>query len=166
MRPRAGRGLGGAGEPLVVVDYAHTPDALENALTTLRDVAEARGGAVRVVFGCGGDRDKGKRSEMARIAKQCADHVVVTSDNPRSESPAAIIADILAGDPSATVEIDRAKAITLAVLEADARDVILLAGKGHETYQETSGVRTPFSDIEQAGAALVQRQQLNKEVAA
>lgn len=158
--------LGGAGEPLVVVDYAHTPDALENALTTLRDVAEARGGAVRVVFGCGGDRDKGKRSEMARIAKQCADHVVVTSDNPRTESPAAIIADILAGDPSATVEIDRAKAIALAVLEADVRDVILLAGKGHETYQETSGVRTPFSDIEQAGAALVQRQQLNKEVAA
>ena len=95
-----------------------------------------------------------------------ADVVVVTSDNPRSESPAAIIADILAGDPSATVEIDRAKAIALAVLEADVRDVILLAGKGHETYQETSGVRTPFSDIEQAGAALVQRQQLNKEVAA
>jgi UDP-N-acetylmuramoyl-L-alanyl-D-glutamate--2,6-diaminopimelate ligase len=158
--------LGGIGEPLVVVDYAHTPDALENALLALRDVAVARGGALRVVFGCGGDRDKGKRPEMGAIAGRCADHVVVTSDNPRSESPQAIIDDILVGIPAALVEVDRAKAIVAVVGAADVRDVILLAGKGHETYQETAGVRTPFSDVEQAQAALVQRQQLNKEVAA
>jgi UDP-N-acetylmuramoyl-L-alanyl-D-glutamate--2,6-diaminopimelate ligase len=158
--------LGGIAEPLVVVDYAHTPDALENALLALRDVAVARGGALQVVFGCGGDRDKGKRPEMGAIARKCADHVVVTSDNPRSESPQAIIEDILVGIPSALVEVDRAKAIAAAILAADVRDVILLAGKGHETYQETAGVRLPFSDFEQAEAALAQRQQINKEVAA
>ena len=158
--------LGGIAEPLVVVDYAHTPDALENALLALRDVAVARGGALQVVFGCGGDRDKGKRAEMGGIAGRCADHVVVTSDNPRSESPQAIIEDILVGIPSALVEADRAKAIAAVVLAADVRDVILLAGKGHETYQETAGVRLPFSDFEQAEAALAQRQQTNKEVAA
>jgi UDP-N-acetylmuramoyl-L-alanyl-D-glutamate--2,6-diaminopimelate ligase len=158
--------VGGVGEPLVVIDYAHTPDALENALSALRDVAEARGGVLRVVFGCGGDRDKGKRPEMAKVAKKCANYVVVTSDNPRSESPAVIIEEILAGNPSATVEIDRAKAISMAIQEADVRDVILLAGKGHETYQETAGVRVPFSDLEQAKAALEQCQQKNKEVAA
>jgi UDP-N-acetylmuramyl tripeptide synthase len=103
---------------------------------------------------------------MGAIAGKCADHVVVTSDNPRSESPQAIIDDILVGIPAALVEVDRAKAIASVIGDAEIRDVILLAGKGHETYQETAGVRTPFSDTEQAQAALAQRQQLNKEVAA
>ena len=155
--------LGGNGEPLVVVDYAHTPDALANALSALRDVATPRGGRLCVVFGCGGDRDKGKRPQMGALAQAQADRVLVTSDNPRSEEPLTIIEDILAGMTHAEVEADRAAAIRRAVLEADARDVILLAGKGHEPYQEIAGVRYPFSDVEQAQAALVLRRTESKE---
>ncbi len=149
--------VGGEGEPLVVVDYAHTPDALDNALTALRAVANSRNGRLVVVFGCGGDRDKGKRPEMGNVAERCADRVLVTSDNPRSEDPAAIVADIVAGMRQPEIEIDRATAIRRAVLEADVRDVVLLAGKGHEPYQDMGSIRLPFSDVEQAGAALAQR---------
>jgi UDP-N-acetylmuramoyl-L-alanyl-D-glutamate--2,6-diaminopimelate ligase len=157
--------VGGTGEPLVVVDYAHTPDALENALGTLRAVAAARGGKLWALFGCGGDRDPGKRPEMGAVAARLADRVVVTSDNPRGEDPAQIIAAILAGAPGAAAEADRARAIAVAVAEADARDVIVLAGKGHEAYQEVAGVRTPFSDLEQARRALAARRANRREVA-
>ncbi len=149
--------LGGVGEPLVVVDYAHTPDALENALAALREVAAARGGRLVVVFGCGGDRDRGKRPVMGEVATQGADAVILTSDNPRGEDPDAILAEIRAGAPGATVEPDRATAIHAAVRGAGPRDVVLLAGKGHENYQEAGGVRRPFSDIETAAAALAAR---------
>lgn len=158
--------IGGHGEPLVVVDYAHTPDALENALGALRSVADARGGRLVVVFGCGGDRDKGKRPQMGGVAEQRADYALVTSDNPRSEAPQAIIDDVLSGMTGADVEVDRAAAIRRAILAADQRDVILLAGKGHETYQEVAGVRTPFSDVEQAQAALALRHTISQEVSA
>ena len=158
--------VGGAGEPLIVVDYCHTPDALENALATLREVAAARGGRLCVVFGCGGDRDKGKRPQMGQLAAAKADRVLVTSDNPRSEAPQAIINDILAGMASAEVEADRAAAIRQVVLAADVNDVILLAGKGHEAYQEIAGIRHPFSDIEQAQAALLLRHPKSLEIAA
>jgi UDP-N-acetylmuramoyl-L-alanyl-D-glutamate--2,6-diaminopimelate ligase len=158
--------LGGLGEPLVVVDYAHTPDALENALGALRPVATSRGGQLRVVFGCGGDRDPGKRPQMGEVAERLADRVLVTSDNPRSEAPLAIIDAIVAGMVQAEIEADRALAIQRVVLESEASDVILLAGKGHESYQEISGVRHHFSDVEQASAALALRRPENKEVAA
>ena len=158
--------LGGAGEPLVVVDYAHTPDALENALRALRPTANARDGKLRVVFGCGGDRDPGKRPQMGALAEQLADHVLVTSDNPRSEAPQAIIDQIVAGMSRAEVEIDRAAAIRRCIAEASVSDVILLAGKGHEPYQEIAGVRHPFSDVNQAKAALAARSQPKLEDAA
>ena len=157
--------LGGAGEPLVVVDYAHTPDALENVLLTLRDVAAARGGRLCVVFGCGGDRDKGKRPQMGEVAARLADRVLLTSDNPRSEDPLQIIADIRAGTAQAESEADRALAIRRAVAAAADADVVLLAGKGHEAYQESAGIRTPFSDLEQARGALALRRQGCREVA-
>ncbi len=157
--------VGGHGEPLVVVDYAHTPDALDNALAALRPVAAARGGKLAVVFGCGGDRDAGKRPQMGAVAARLADQALVTSDNPRSEDPQAIIADIVAGMPAAEVEADRAAAIRRAVLGAEPADVILLAGKGHESYQETKGVRQPFSDVEQARAALALRHPSKEEAA-
>ena len=146
--------VGGEGEPLVVVDYAHSPDALENALAALREVAAARGGRLLAVFGCGGDRDRGKRPLMGEVASRGADVVVVTSDNPRREDPAAIIADIMPGAPGARAVIDRAAAIRETIAAAAAEDVVLLAGKGHEPYQEINGVRTPFSDAEQARGAL------------
>ena len=158
--------VGGHGEPLVVIDYAHTPDALENALAALRDVATQRGGCLSVVFGCGGDRDKGKRPQMGQVAEKLADQVLVTSDNPRSEVAQTIIDEILAGMTQAEVEADRATAIRRAVLAAGDSDVILLAGKGHETYQEIVGIRTPFSDLEQAQLALALRRSNLKEVAA
>ena len=140
----------------VVVDYAHTPAALENALAALRMHTK---GQLWCVFGCGGDRDKGKRPQMGRIAEQLADHVVVTSDNPRSENAETILNDILAGitNPS-LVEADRAKAITSTIARAAAGDSILLAGKGHEDYQQVGDQRLPFSDIEQARLAVRQRQ--------
>ncbi len=149
--------LGGKGEPLVVVDYAHTPDALENTLAALREVAAARGGRLAVIFGCGGDRDRGKRPLMGEVASVGADDVVLTSDNPRSEDPEAILADIRLGAPAARVEVDRARAIRGAVLAAAPADVVLVAGKGHESTQEAGGVRTPFSDSEVAAAALEAR---------
>ncbi|MBS1158269.1 MAG: UDP-N-acetylmuramoylalanyl-D-glutamate--2,6-diaminopimelate ligase [Proteobacteria bacterium] len=158
--------LGGNDEPLIVVDYAHTPDALENALTALRPTALARGGRLCVVFGCGGDRDHGKRPQMGAVAAAKADRVLVTSDNPRREQAQAIIDEILTGMSHAEVEAERAVAIRRAILEADGRDVILLAGKGHELYQEIAGVRYPFSDLEQAQAALRLRRSENQEEAA
>ncbi len=142
--------------PLVLVDYAHTPDALDQALAALQAVARQRGGRLWCVFGCGGDRDPLKRPLMGAVAVQRADRVVVTSDNPRREPPAAIIAQILQGMPvreSVQVEPDRALAITDCIAGLDARDV-LIAGKGHEDYQEVAGVRLPFSDTEHAGTAL------------
>src|SRR5574343_244014 len=126
--------VGGSGEPLVVVDYAHTPDALENALVALRAVASSRQGRLVVVFGCGGDRDKGKRPQMGAVAERLADRVLVTSDNPRSEAPMSIIAEIT-------------------------------AGMGHEPYQDLGSVRLPFSDVEQASAALALRRGKQEEAA-
>lgn len=157
--------VGGNGEPLVVVDYAHTPDALENALVALRAVATARNGRLVVVFGCGGDRDKGKRPEMGGVAERCADRALITSDNPRSEVPASIIDQIVAGMHHAEREVDRATAIRRAVLEAEVQDVILLAGKGHEPYQDMGSIRLPFSDVEQAEAALALRRSKQEETA-
>jgi UDP-N-acetylmuramoyl-L-alanyl-D-glutamate--2,6-diaminopimelate ligase len=153
--------LGGGSAPLVVIDYAHTPDALEKVLAALRPAVGA-GGALVCLFGCGGDRDPGKRREMGRIAASLADRVVVTSDNPRSEDPASIAMAIAegvrdAGNRHWRLEIDRGKAIDQAVASARAGDVVLLAGKGHEDYQETNGVRTAFSDAARAAAALAQR---------
>ena len=143
--------LGGeAGQPLVVIDYAHTPDALEQALASLRGHTAGR---LLCVFGCGGERDTGKRPQMAAIAERLADRVVVTDDNPRREDGDAIVAGILAGfaDPSrVVVQRDRARAIALAIAEAGADDVVLVAGKGHEPYQEIDGVRHPFDDTEVA----------------
>jgi UDP-N-acetylmuramoyl-L-alanyl-D-glutamate--2,6-diaminopimelate ligase len=139
-----------AGAPLAVVDYAHTPDALANALAALRPVAQARGGRLWCVFGAGGDRDPGKRPLMGEVAERLADAVVLTSDNPRGESPAAILAQIAAGmrAPATAIEPDRAAAIALAADRAAPADVVLIAGKGHEDYQEIAGRRLPFSDVE------------------
>lgn len=160
IRPPPGRmqALGGTNEPLVVVDYAHTPDALEKALGVLRETAAARGGRLVCVFGCGGERDPGKRPQMGAVVARLADRAVVTSDNPRSEDPQAIIDAILAGmKPSPMVHPERGLAIAAAVADADSRDVILLAGMGHELYQEVAGVRHPFSDIAAAKSALAGR---------
>ena len=147
------------GRPLVVIDYAHTPDALEKVLGALRPLATDRAGKLWCVFGCGGERDAGKRPLMAAAAEKGADQVVVTSDNPRSEAPAAIIGQILNGFSDigkVEVQADRALAIANTVARADARDVILIAGKGHENYQESAGIKLPFSDKAQAEAALSQ----------
>ncbi|WP_142809315.1 UDP-N-acetylmuramoyl-L-alanyl-D-glutamate--2,6-diaminopimelate ligase [Tepidiphilus olei] len=154
--------IGGVAEPLVVIDYAHTPVALEQVISALMPTARSRGGRLVVVFGCGGDRDRGKRPLMGAVAAQ-ADAVIVTSDNPRSEPPEAILADILAGigRTDILVEPDRAKAIAQAIEAADADDVILLAGKGHEPYQEIAGVRHPFSDQAEAEAALARWRERN-----
>lgn len=149
--------LGGEGQPLIAVDYAHTPDALEQALAALRPLAEQRGGRLWCVFGCGGDRDNSKRPLMGAIAARQADQVLVTSDNPRSEKPEAIIAQILLGLPHngvVDVQVDRALAIAEAIQRAAACDVVLLAGKGHEETQEIAGVKYPFSDRIQAQRAL------------
>jgi UDP-N-acetylmuramoyl-L-alanyl-D-glutamate--2,6-diaminopimelate ligase len=146
---------GGLNQPLVVVDYAHTPDALDKTLAALREVALSRGGLLICVFGCGGDRDPGKRPMMGAVAERLADQVVVTSDNPRSEDPEQIARQILVGMRShPLVELDRARAIRNAIVAADPRDVVLLAGKGHEAYQEIAGVKQPFSDMGSAQRAL------------
>ncbi len=145
--------LGGGRHPLVVVDYAHTPDALEKSLATLREIIH--GGRLVCVFGCGGNRDKGKRPLMGQVASDGADEVWVTSDNPRNEDPRAIIDDILAGAAGkAHVEADRARAIFEAIGNAHQGDVVLIAGKGHEDYQEIAGERLPFSDVSVANKAL------------
>jgi UDP-N-acetylmuramoyl-L-alanyl-D-glutamate--2,6-diaminopimelate ligase len=144
-------------QPLVLVDYAHTPDALEKALQALQPLAAQRGGALWVVVGCGGDRDAGKRPIMAAVAEREATHAVFTSDNPRSEDPVHILGQMVAGlsTPGAVlVEPDRAVAIALAVARAQAADVVLIAGKGHEDYQDAKGVKTPFSDLVHARQAL------------
>jgi UDP-N-acetylmuramoyl-L-alanyl-D-glutamate--2,6-diaminopimelate ligase len=142
---------------VVLVDYAHKPGALDGALRTCRGLA-SRPRRVVVVFGCGGDRDRGKRPEMGRTAARLADEVVVTADNPRSEDPAAIAAEIVAGiaseGRSAAVVLDRRAAIRLAVRGARRGDVVLIAGKGHETYQEALGRKTPFDDRAVARAVL------------
>jgi UDP-N-acetylmuramoyl-L-alanyl-D-glutamate--2,6-diaminopimelate ligase len=152
--------LGGGEAPLVVIDYAHTPDALEKVLASLRGVATDRGGELWCIFGCGGDRDSGKRPQMGRAAA-AADHVVVTTDNPRSEEPMAIIQQILPGVEGAgkkpQVIEDRATAILWAVHHAVRHDVILIAGKGHEAYQEVKGRKLPFLDADHAALALSSR---------
>jgi len=144
--------LGGDAHPLVVVDYAHTPDALEKALATLREIVS--GGRLICVFGCGGNRDKGKRPLMGRAAAEGADEVWITSDNPRNEDPRHIIDDILAGSGKPRVEPDRARAIFEAIGGAHHGDVVLIAGKGHEDFQEVAGARLPFSDVAVAKKAL------------
>lgn len=148
------------GLPLVVIDYAHTPDALEKVLTALRPVAQGRAGRLWCVFGCGGGRDATKRPLMAAVAQKNADQVVVTSDNPRDESAATIVSQILLGlthCDSVYVETDRALAIAQTLAQAQPGDVVLLAGKGHENYQEVRGVKHPFSDRTHAEAALAAR---------
>ena len=153
----------GEGVPQVVVDYAHTPDALDKVLQALRPLARSRGGRLVCVFGCGGDRDPSKRPLMGAIAAAGADRVVITSDNPRSENPHAICDAVLAGiDGDAArrrsdVEVDRRIAIARTLVEASPADVIVLAGKGHEDYQEVAGVRHPFSDVVEATQALMLR---------
>ena len=161
----------GTDHPAVFVDYAHTPDALERTLTAVRELAPAR---LIVVFGCGGDRDRGKRPLMGGIAARLADVAVLTSDNPRSESPEAILAEIEAGIAGSSsrastrelarpgargylVEADREAAIELAIELAEPADVVVIAGKGHEDYQEIGGVRRPFDDRAIAGAILRSR---------
>ncbi len=152
--------LGGEGAPLVVVDYAHSPDALDKVLQALRPVADARGGRLVAVFGAGGERDRAKRAPMGAIASRLADRVVLTSDNPRGEDPLAILRDIQAGVGVAhELEPDRARAIEAVIAGANAADVVLVAGKGHETTQEIAGRRLPFSDVEVARAALGRREQ-------
>jgi len=150
--------LSSPGRVLVIIDYAHTPDALEKTLDNLLEVARERQGKLWCVFGCGGDRDPGKRALMGKIA-ELADEIVVTSDNPRSEDPAQIIQQIAAGftpdrSPVPVLEPDRAKAILFAIKNAAKNDVVLLAGKGHEAYQEIKGRKLMFSDIDHANIAL------------
>jgi UDP-N-acetylmuramoyl-L-alanyl-D-glutamate--2,6-diaminopimelate ligase len=167
VKPVSGRlqPVGGGTKPLVVVDYAHTPDALKQALTTLREVLESRitdhESRLICVFGCGGDRDRGKRPQMGRVAARLADRLVVTSDNPRNEDPRGIIEDIVVGARGAAdeivIEADRARAIRRAVAAARRGDIVLLAGKGHEAYQEIRGTRRPFSDLAIAKEALAKR---------
>jgi UDP-N-acetylmuramoyl-L-alanyl-D-glutamate--2,6-diaminopimelate ligase len=141
-------------ERAIYVDYAHTPNALESALKALRPDCL---GKLWCVFGCGGDRDTGKRPLMAKIAEQYADHIVITSDNPREENPIIIIKDILNGIKNKnTVKVieDRALAINWVISNSNKNDLILIAGKGHENYQEINGERQPFSDTFQANFAV------------
>jgi len=143
-----------AGKPTVIVDYAHTPDGLEKALAAAREHFPGR---LHCVVGCGGDRDTGKRPLMAAAAERGADRVLFTSDNPRGEHPDAIIEQMRAGldDPGAVqVETDRRRAVALAVSQAGADDVVLVAGKGHEDYQEVAGERHPMDDRDLAREAL------------
>ncbi|OIR06680.1 UDP-N-acetylmuramoyl-L-alanyl-D-glutamate--2,6-diaminopimelate ligase [mine drainage metagenome] len=162
LKPVQGRmqQFGGGALPLVVIDYAHTPDALEKVLSTLREQLQ---GTQRLlcVFGCGGDRDAGKRPLMGAVASQLSDALIVTSDNPRSENPDSIIGQIVHGlNVAYQIEVDREHAIQLAVSMAKSGDIVLVAGKGHEDYQEISGVKTPFSDAQVAQAALAHYQQV------
>jgi UDP-N-acetylmuramoyl-L-alanyl-D-glutamate--2,6-diaminopimelate ligase len=152
--------VGETGEPLVVIDYAHTPDAVAQAVQALLPLARSRGGELICVLGCGGDRDAAKRPLMAAAAEKYAQHVVLTSDNPRSEDPQTILNQMLIGLHNAAKAIviaDRAQAIAQTVQNAHAQDVVLVAGKGHEDYQEISGIKHPFSDVQHARNALMQR---------
>jgi UDP-N-acetylmuramoyl-L-alanyl-D-glutamate--2,6-diaminopimelate ligase len=157
-QPVAGRmqRLGSLHEPTVIVDYAHTPDALEKVLLALREISAAAGGKVLCVFGCGGDRDRGKRAMMGMVAERYSDFCIVTSDNPRSENPREIIAEIVNGMNADNHEIiiDRAAAIQSAVRHARQGDTVLIAGKGHEDYQEINGIKYPFNDVSVAQHAL------------
>jgi UDP-N-acetylmuramoyl-L-alanyl-D-glutamate--2,6-diaminopimelate ligase len=150
--------------PLMVVDYAHTPDALVKALGALRATAQVRGGKLWCVFGCGGNRDPLKRPLMAQSVQAVADHIILTSDNPRNEAPQTIATEVMAGFAPArqnhsTIhqELDRRQAIRWAAQQAASEDVILIAGKGHEDYQEIAGIKYPFSDIQEARSALAAR---------
>ncbi len=163
LRAAPGRmqSVGGAAGPRVVVDYAHTPDALEQVLAALRE--SVAGGRLWCVFGCGGERDRGKRPGMGAIAVAGADRVVVTSDNPRGEAPDAIIAEILSGVAAnqrdrLLVIPERRAAIARAIADASPADIVLLAGKGHETWQEIAGVRWPCDDAAEARRALAARE--------
>lgn len=158
--------LGAVGQPLAVVDYAHTPDALDKALAGLRPLAQQRGGQLWCVLGCGGDRDASKRPLMAAMAEKHADQVMVTSDNPRTEKPETIISQMLLGlshgyvqgqDSPVYVEANRALAIAQVLQRAAHQDVVLIAGKGHEDYQDIAGIKHPFSDTAHALAALADR---------
>jgi UDP-N-acetylmuramyl-tripeptide synthetase len=142
------------GAPTVIVDYAHTPDALEKVLLALHPLRDTTGGKLWCIFGAGGDRDPGKRPLMGRIAAQFADKIVITSDNPRSEEPGVIAQDIYAGIPEQSrhfvqVEVDRRQAIAQTLSAAASGDIVVITGKGHEPYQEVKGIRSPFSDAEE-----------------
>ena len=149
----------GIGQPIIIVDYAHTPDALEKVLCTLRELSRnasqkkgAAGQNARLfcVVGCGGDRDKGKRVMVGEVATRLADEVIFTSDNPRTEDPLSIIKDIVAGAGAKNyqIEVDRALAIYQAIDNAQPGDIVLIAGKGHEKFQEIKGQKVPFNDVE------------------
>jgi UDP-N-acetylmuramyl-tripeptide synthetase len=158
IKPVLGRmqQFGGGNLPLVVVDYAHTPDALEKVLSTLKEQAH---GQLICVFGCGGNRDAGKRPLMGAVASKLANAVIVTSDNPRSEDPAAIISAVVSGmQGKFSIEPDRTRAIQQAIQLAKQGDIVLVAGKGHENYQEIAGVKHPFDDALIAQAALKVRE--------
>ena len=141
--------------PMALVDYAHTPDAMRKLLRALRPLTQVRGGKLWIIFGCGGDRDRGKRPIMVQVAQKYADCVVITSDNPRTEDPQQILEDMKQGltKPATLIEMDRAKAIEKAIAMAAPRDVLVITGKGHETYQEIQGVRYHFSDQEEVQRA-------------
>jgi UDP-N-acetylmuramoyl-L-alanyl-D-glutamate--2,6-diaminopimelate ligase len=154
---------GRRGEPLLVVDYAHTPDALEQALHSLRTHLDP-GGQLWCVFGCGGERDRGKRPLMGAAAERLADFVILTDDNPRDEDPIQIIIDVLSGmsDPDSVYKFrNRSEAIIRTAQRAGPKDSVLIAGKGHEDYQQVGAERRPFSDREQARQALQQRRGLH-----
>lgn len=135
-------------KPMFVVDYAHTPDALKNVLTTAKDLLCGTSGKLWCVFGCGGDRDKGKRPEMGKMAESFADHLIITNDNPRTEDPQLIVQEIMQGISSKNIPIilDREEAITHAFKHAQSKDIILIAGKGHEPYQIIGTEKHYFSD--------------------
>ena len=168
VTPVSGRmtAQGGTNAPMVVIDYAHTPDALEKVLEALRPVAASRGGALVAVFGCGGERDIGKRALMGAVAARLAERVIITSDNPRGEDPLRIIDAIAAGAPAARTIVERADAVRTAIVESAAADVVLIAGKGHETTQEIGGRLLPYSDHEIARNALHDRSSTNTGSAA
>jgi len=152
--------------PLVIVDYAHTADAMDNTLSAINSILNENR-KLWVVFGCGGDRDRGKRPEMAAVSEKHAHFIVLTQDNPRTEDPHQIVSDILKGfanKEGVNVIQSRKEAIEYAIAHATANDLIIILGKGHETYQEINGVRHHFDDCEEALVALEARsQQLNEE---
>ena len=147
------------GDFAVLIDYAHTDDALKNVLTTLKTLCKGR---LTVVFGCGGDRDRTKRPRMAKVAEELADRVIVTSDNPRTERPEDIISEIMTGfenpnSQAVAVEPDRKRAIEIAISTAGSGDIVLIAGKGHETYQIIGTQKFDFSDKDIAQKCLLKR---------